>query len=112
MWTLERVSDANGTLPGSFTPGAYSAARLSIAHGVVDAYDLCRRLTGSATVTDTTISFVDIQRTGGECSDPSSSAAGDVIDAVLVGTVAYQIRDTELILYGGGSRLLVYVAVA
>jgi heat shock protein HslJ len=101
-WALQRVSDSNGELSG------LGSALLTIDKGgAVHAGDLCTELSGSATVTDTTISFVDVQA-GTPCIDPGFTPATRVIDSVLAGKITYVIRGDELILDGRGSDLLIY----
>jgi heat shock protein HslJ len=102
-WALERVSDAGSELSGSF-----GSALLTIEHGgAVHADDLCTDLSGSATVTDTAISFADMQAVK-PCIDPGFTPATRVIDSVLSGTITYVIRGDELILYGRTADLLIY----
>lgn len=106
QWTLERYDD-----PRAYThEGNYQAARLLItADGTVHASDLCNDLTGTATVTDTTITFTDIRSTAHRCqADPEAAAASTVIDQVLSGDTTYSIRGDELIIYGKERGDLIY----
>jgi heat shock protein HslJ len=59
-------------------------------------------------VTDSTITFADMQSTERTCPDLGSQSVAGVIDHPLSGTVDYEIRGDELILSGQGNGLLVY----
>jgi hypothetical protein len=63
---------------------------------------------GDAMVTDSTITFADMQSTERACLDLGSQSVAGVIDHVLSGTVDYEIRGDELILSGQGNGLLIY----
>jgi heat shock protein HslJ len=103
-WALERVLD-DGSHGQQLLPG--SSAAFMIDDGRVHASDLCSELSGSATVTDTTITFTDVQPDKA-CIDPGFTPATRVIDSVLSGTISYGIRGDELILYGEKGDLLTY----
>jgi heat shock protein HslJ len=103
-WSLERIVG-----PHSYGhEGNYQAARLLISNGIVDASDLCNDLTGSAAVTDTTITFTDMRATDRSCVDQALTRVADVIDHVLSGTTDYTIRGNELIINGHAHGLLIY----
>lgn len=102
-WVLERFNDR----ADYSHEGDYGAARLYINDGTVRASDLCNDLTGSATVSDSTIGFTSVQSTGRRCMNHTRAVA-DVVDHVLSGMVGYVIRGDELILDGGANGLLIY----
>ena len=103
-WVLERFNDR----ADYSHEGDYSAARLFINDGSVQASDLCNDLSGSATVSDSTIAFAGVQSTGRACANNANAAVADVVDHVLSGTVGWVIRGDELILNGGTNGLLIY----
>lgn len=105
QWALERYVDARGY----GHEGNYSGARLLVGEdGTVHASDMCNDLTGSATVSDTTITFTDMHSTDQACTDDASTAVAGVVDRVLSGDVTYAIRGDELIINGQGQGLLIY----
>jgi heat shock protein HslJ len=104
-WGLSRYNDAR-----EYSHSGSVAATLRIDQsGTVYASDLCHDLSGSATVTDTTITFSDMHGGNGACSDQASAAAAEVVDHVLSGTIDYTIRGDELILNGKDNGLLIYL---
>ncbi len=76
---------------------------MSIARdGTVTTSDLCNGMTGTATITATTIDFA-LGSTQVACNvNPTATA---IIDAVLSGPVTYAIGSTELVLSRDGSFL-------
>jgi heat shock protein HslJ len=89
-WGLESFVDLR-----DYEHGGDSAARLRIDNGTVHATDLCNELTGTATVTDTTITFTDMHSTDHVCPDTTSTAITEIIDHVLSGTVDYWISGRQ-----------------
>ena len=104
-WALNRVANANGELSGAFGSALF---RIS-PDGALLAADLCTQLIGSATITDTTITFKDVHPTG-TCS--SATAATQAIDTALSGQVDYELRSNELFIDGQDNTLLIYVLSA
>jgi heat shock protein HslJ len=104
-WVLQRFNDPRGYSH----EGDYTAARLLIAQdGTVNGSDLCNDLTGSATVTDATMTFTGMHTTARGCPGQTSSAVSEVVDQVLLGDVTYALRGNELIIDGNRRGLLVY----
>lgn len=104
QWVLQRYDDRREySHEGNFT-----AARLLIGQdGTVHADDMCNQLIGSATVTDTTVTFTDLHWTDHSCIDQTARSAAATVHLVLSGTTTYAIRGDELILYGR-QGLLIY----
>lgn len=103
-WLLEQFNDLRGYTQG----GRDSMARLLIVGGTLHAEDACSQVSGSATVTDTTITFGNLRWTTRPCTDPTSASLAQVMHRVLAGTIKYTIRGDELMLYGRRNGLLVY----
>lgn len=101
-WTLDQAAD-----PVSIR-GPFTGATLTISRGgKVTATDLCNTLSGTATITTTTIDFGNLVRTQRACpaANPKVSAT---IDAVLSGRITYSIFNDKLNLVGRGRGVLVY----
>jgi heat shock protein HslJ len=106
-WVLDRVVRRDNELSGDF-----SSAQLTIDEdGTVHADDLCGRLTGSASESDTTISFAGMH-TEQPCLDPGFAPATSAIDSVLRGTIRYAMRGSQLFLYGQDGDLLIYTTAS
>jgi heat shock protein HslJ len=104
-WALDWFTDSRS----ESHEGDYTAARLLIgSDGAVQASDLCNELVGSATVTDTAITFTDLTSTGRACIDQAATKVAVAVDQVLSGDVAYSIDGDKLIISGGQRGLLIY----
>lgn len=104
-WVLE---DFVG--PDDYEQPGDPAARLRIANGTVHATDVCNDLTGTAVVTDSTVTFTHMSSTDRACSDPRSAALAKVVDRVLSGPVSYTIARDGLTLSDEAGNLLGYTA--
>ena len=98
-WVLHKAADrTRSTVATSLT-----AATLSIDRdGNVTTTDLCNGLSGTATITATTIGFT-LGATQVACD--VNPLATSIIDAVLSGQVTYAIGSTELVLFRNGDIL-------
>ena len=105
-WVLEYfVGPDDYEQPGDPT------ARLHIDHdGTVRATDVCNDLTGTAVVTDSTVTFTDMRSTDRACSDPRSAALAKVVDQVLSGPATYSIVRDGLTVSDEAGNLLIYTS--
>jgi heat shock protein HslJ len=102
-WTLKSYVDFRGS-----EHDGDRSVQLRIDDGTVRATDLCNEMTGTATVTDSTITFVVTHSTDRACPDTTLSPETQEIDRTLSGTVNYMIQGDELTLSGRVHGLLVY----
>ena len=103
-WTLKQFNRLHG---GTQLAPARDA-HLVINKGSVHADDLCADVSGSAAVTDTTITFSNMRWSPHPCTDPLSSSLTGVMHSVLSGKISYSFFGDHLVLYGRGSELLAY----
>ena len=98
-WVLHKAADRTRSTDAT----SLTAATLTIARdGTVTTTDLCNAMTGTATVTATTIDFA-LGSTQVACN--VNPTATTIIDAVLSGQVTYAIGTTELVLSRDGNFL-------
>jgi len=100
-WVVESLVSAGAV---SSVPVGVTAA-LTFSDGKVDVESGCNRGSGSAKVTDTTITFGPIATTRMACPEPAMAVETAVL-APLEGEVTYAIEADTLMLEGDGSGLV------
>jgi heat shock protein HslJ len=100
-WVVDGLV-SNGAV--SSVPVGVTAA-LAFSGGRVDVESGCNRGSGSAEVTDTTITFGPVATTRMACPEPATAVEAAVL-GVLQGEVTYVIEADTLMLEGGGSGLV------
>jgi len=92
--------------------GDYSAATMTIVNGQLEANDLCNDIGAIVTVTDTTVTFSDVQRTAQPCANQATRSVAAAVDSVLSGTANYLVfNNSEVELYDAASgTTLTYTA--
>jgi hypothetical protein len=105
-WVLTRVIDEHG---GDLS-GSFDAAHLRIDHGQVRATDLCGTATGTASTTDTTITFHATHFTTqpASCTTSTKPIGNATIDVMLSGADTYRLSNHDMLFLWRGDRGLVY----